>query len=407
MNTSKFCLHNDKSSYMEDLEITGKFKTTNNTEKKNLEITALKIPKEHMTPTKNTPVKNYSSLNDYQSNSEPIRFIDKTKSLQKKILLNNFLLKKNQDLNFLTKKDRLNFFSSLSSDRNSKFSSSHENHLSFKKKDDYLLNCLEKEKFSDLKSKNFSKKEQMNEKSEKKATSSEMLNLISNSETGSSPLDNTSEESNKTSFSSEKNKRIKYDDSSEKKMKRRSISTDYNDFDIASLSRIEYETPLHSKINENKKSHTEFPKNTQNKRTALEYLVEEAYAEQRKMMQIAKYENKRRKMEQKKEYQMLKSEEKYLNDEIEKIEKIESNHKDTRIIFQTIIENNEKFYICADADCNKKFPSLSRVRRHYIVHTGAKPYKCLNSECRKTFSRKDNMLQHYRNHCYLSRKSNV
>ncbi|KAM0688280.1 hypothetical protein COBT_000465 [Conglomerata obtusa] len=58
-----------------------------------------------------------------------------------------------------------------------------------------------------------------------------------------------------------------------------------------------------------------------------------------------------------------------------------------------------KDYICPEPECKKTFPSLSRAKRHYIVHTGHKPYKCLNPECPKSFSRKDNMLQHYNKHC--------
>ncbi|KAI5151393.1 hypothetical protein ENBRE01_2109 [Enteropsectra breve] len=56
-------------------------------------------------------------------------------------------------------------------------------------------------------------------------------------------------------------------------------------------------------------------------------------------------------------------------------------------------------YICPGAACGKEFPSLSRIKRHYIIHTDIKPFTCLNAKCSKTFSRKDNMLQHYRVHC--------
>lgn len=61
-----------------------------------------------------------------------------------------------------------------------------------------------------------------------------------------------------------------------------------------------------------------------------------------------------------------------------------------------------KMYVCAAPGCSKEFPSLSRIKRHYIIHTSIKPFKCLNKQCNRTFSRKDNMLQHYRVHCPYS-----
>lgn len=59
----------------------------------------------------------------------------------------------------------------------------------------------------------------------------------------------------------------------------------------------------------------------------------------------------------------------------------------------------EKHFSCPWEGCDKKFPSLSRIKRHYIIHTDIKPFKCLNPGCNRRFSRKDNMLQHYRVHC--------
>lgn len=56
-------------------------------------------------------------------------------------------------------------------------------------------------------------------------------------------------------------------------------------------------------------------------------------------------------------------------------------------------------YICPEENCGKFFPSISRAKRHYIIHTEAKPYKCPNFGCNKRFSRKDNMNQHCRLHC--------
>lgn len=71
-------------------------------------------------------------------------------------------------------------------------------------------------------------------------------------------------------------------------------------------------------------------------------------------------------------------------------------------IFMTIETSGGYEYICPKKGCGKTFPSLSRIKRHYIIHTGAKPFVCLNSQCPKRFSRKDNMLQHYKTHCKFS-----
>lgn len=63
------------------------------------------------------------------------------------------------------------------------------------------------------------------------------------------------------------------------------------------------------------------------------------------------------------------------------------------------IRDQVKVFQCADPQCNVELPSLSRIKRHYLVHTNIKPFKCLSSKCTKRFSRKDNMLQHFRTHC--------
>lgn len=137
------------------------------------------------------------------------------------------------------------------------------------------------------------------------------------------------------------------------------------------------------------------------KKTLLDYLIEEAHRELQKMKEIEILERKRHKMEREKRFTELKDQENKLNEEIEKIDDIHFIPDD---IFEIRIENNIKMYYCPKRNCNKGFPSLSRVRRHYIVHTGHKPYKCLNPDCKKKFSRKDNMLQHFRNHCFSSKK---
>lgn len=66
-------------------------------------------------------------------------------------------------------------------------------------------------------------------------------------------------------------------------------------------------------------------------------------------------------------------------------------------IFQ--FDEETKKYFCPKPGCDKAFPSLSRIKRHYIIHTDIKPFRCENPGCNKRFSRKDNMLQHFRVHC--------
>lgn len=68
--------------------------------------------------------------------------------------------------------------------------------------------------------------------------------------------------------------------------------------------------------------------------------------------------------------------------------------------------DNTKMYNCPWEGCDKLFPSLSRIKRHYIIHTDIKPFKCLNLACNRRFSRKDNMLQHYRVHCPFANQTN-
>lgn len=70
-----------------------------------------------------------------------------------------------------------------------------------------------------------------------------------------------------------------------------------------------------------------------------------------------------------------------------------------------LVNASTKTYKCPWDSCEKVFPSLSRVKRHYIIHTDFKPFKCLNLGCNRDFSRKDNMLQHCRVHCPFADRS--
>lgn len=73
-------------------------------------------------------------------------------------------------------------------------------------------------------------------------------------------------------------------------------------------------------------------------------------------------------------------------------------------MFASKTKNNTRVFCCANKECEVELPSLSRIKRHYLVHTSLKPFKCLNQKCDKRFSRKDNMLQHFRTHCKNKKK---
>ncbi|WUR03520.1 zinc finger C2H2 domain-containing protein [Vairimorpha necatrix] len=72
-------------------------------------------------------------------------------------------------------------------------------------------------------------------------------------------------------------------------------------------------------------------------------------------------------------------------------------------LFTTKVRNGVTVFCCADDDCDMELPSLTRIKRHYLVHTNLKPFKCLNKHCNKRYSRRDNMLHHYKSHCKHNR----
>lgn len=138
-------------------------------------------------------------------------------------------------------------------------------------------------------------------------------------------------------------------------------------------------------------------------KTALDYLFEQAEIESRKMAEIERIEQFRREREH--AIRMARMSHRESEDAgHDEIDYLYDGYQIPDDIFKVRYENDNKMYYCPKKNCGKNFPSLSRVKRHYIVHTGKKPYKCLNPDCKKSFSRKDNMLQHYRNHCTMSRR---
>lgn len=74
-------------------------------------------------------------------------------------------------------------------------------------------------------------------------------------------------------------------------------------------------------------------------------------------------------------------------------------------MFKFHTKDKVKVYECPEPGCFTELPSLSRIKRHYLVHTNLKPFKCLNKNCDKRFSRKDNMIQHFRTHCNSKRNN--
>lgn len=68
-------------------------------------------------------------------------------------------------------------------------------------------------------------------------------------------------------------------------------------------------------------------------------------------------------------------------------------------MFIPIDNQDGRIYPCPFRHCDRVFPSLSRIKRHYVVHTNLKSFKCEHPKCGKRFSRRDNMKQHYRDSC--------
>lgn len=48
------------------------------------------------------------------------------------------------------------------------------------------------------------------------------------------------------------------------------------------------------------------------------------------------------------------------------------------------------------SQCNKAFPSSTRLKRHAIIHTGLKPYTC--EVCTKSFNRRSSLRVHAKIH---------
>lgn len=298
--------------------------------------------------------------------------------------------------NKLTEKAELNQTNSSQKRKNNVNRDISRSFSIFLRKRDYdLLNYNKKEKIKSLKQNTQIKRHQMDEKPQKSEISSSIFS--NNTELPNNKNDEAPESDSTTAdkYSVGNDHMISKDNSNSKA---------YGSIRSADTS---FDSRYHRKSNSIIENTSSLSDNSSRKKgkpekTPLDYLVEEAHLEQRKMDQVESLEQNRNIRSRQEKYRMLKLQEKELNEKIDEIE--ESQHVDDSL-FHTRMENDVRMYLCPQRGCHKQFPSLSRVKRHYIVHTGQKPYKCLNESCRKTFSRKDNMLQHYRNHCYLSRKT--
>lgn len=318
---------------------------------------------------------------------------------------------KKTKFNKLIKREELN---AVNFDQNTKSSSNEHSYnileRKVQKRDHMLLNKAIKEKNGIFKSNMNFKRHQMDRKNRSQETTSSSSQISNDESRDTLSSDTISQQSEKMQRDFDKMQTHIYETDRTSHNRDRLFKEESSSYSRgnSSESNIAYQEDI-DEIHGKRKSpdkiatHVEQPSKIDKKQSAktpFDYLVEEAQLEQKKMSKIESYEKNKMLRNREETLNKLKRQEELLNRELTQIE--ESQKYDDSV-FTVKIEDDVKMYFCPEKNCKKKFPSLSRVKRHYIVHTGQKPYKCLNKFCKKAFSRKDNMLQHYRNHCFLSK----
>jgi hypothetical protein len=74
---------------------------------------------------------------------------------------------------------------------------------------------------------------------------------------------------------------------------------------------------------------------------------------------------------------------------------------------EPFLEDTRGGFHCADPNCRKILPDISRIKRHFLVHTNIKPYKCKNIGCNKAFNRKDNRDTHSKENCAYNPRNRI
>lgn len=65
-------------------------------------------------------------------------------------------------------------------------------------------------------------------------------------------------------------------------------------------------------------------------------------------------------------------------------------------LYDIIIEEDRKKFICKHAYCGKVFRFRSEIERHVTIHSASRPFKCRYDNCIKTFKRSDALDNHIR-----------
>ena len=67
-------------------------------------------------------------------------------------------------------------------------------------------------------------------------------------------------------------------------------------------------------------------------------------------------------------------------------------------LYEQIIVNKKKSYMCLAHKCEKVFRFASEIKRHLITHSKAKAFPCQHSGCSKSFKRPDALKLHVQTH---------